>query len=266
MIVFQTDINISREKSSLYDGNLMRNSQTTSKLEMCIIAEMACAHEDNPDSAYRLVEIGSEAKQDAIQLQIFSVNNLVSPLTSNYGESKKLEISFLDWSGIIKSVQKSNIQVWANVFDESALEFALSESVDVIKLHSSDLSNPRMLDAVGDAGKPISIDIGGSTMDEIAQAISRLSKRGVNEIELIHGYQGYPMKIADARLGKIRSIKQLFGYPVGYQDHTDGGSDLAYILPIVAIGAGAQHIEKHITDDRTRIGIDYEAALDPEEL
>jgi sialic acid synthase SpsE len=231
-----------------------------------IIAEMACAHEGNPDLAHHLVEIAAEANPDAVQLQIFSVERLISPLASNFEMGKKLEISLSDWSSIINTAKQKKIDIWANVFDEDGLEFALSEGVDAIKLHSSDLSNPRMLDAAGISGKLISIAVGGSTIDEISQALSHLNRRGAKEILLMHGYQGYPTELTDARLGYIKTLEKLFGYPVGYQDHTDGGSEMALLLPLVAIGAGAKAVEKHYTDDRSRKGIDYEAALDPKDL
>ena len=244
----------------------MKNQSSKQNIYTYVIAEMSCAHEGDPNVAKNLTEIASEAKPDAIQLQIFSVDKLISPLASNYEFSKKLEISFSDWKCIISSIKRNKIDVWANVFDESSLEFVLSEGVYALKLHSSDISNPRMLDAVGISGKLISLGTGGSTIDEISKALSHLNKRGTKEIILMHGYQGYPTDIRDAKLGYIKTLQQLFGYPVGYQDHTDGGSDLALTLPLVAIGMGAQYIEKHFTDDRSKLGIDFEAALDPGDL
>jgi sialic acid synthase SpsE len=49
-------------------------------------------------------------------------------------------------------------------------------------------------------------------------------------------------------------------------DHTAGHTDLAKIIDLVALGAGACVLEKHITWDRSEKGIDHESALEPEEL
>jgi len=232
----------------------------------CIVAEMACAHEGKLDLAHRLVDIVAEAEVDVIQLQMFSVRCLISPRHSNYKGALHLEIPLAEWPVIIAHAKQRGLHVWANVFDGDSLAVAMNEDVDVLKLHSSDLSNPRMLDAVGSTGKPVSLAVGGSTLDEISKAVFRLYDRGAMDVILMHGYQGYPTAPQDARLGFIKTLRRLFGCRVGYQDHTDGASELGFILPLLAISMGASVLEKHYSDDRTRKGTDYEAALDPEDL
>ena len=82
----------------------------------------------------------------------------------------------------------------------------------------------------------------------------------------MHGYQAYPTPIEEAELARIEGLRRRFGCPVGYQDHCAGDSRMAWLLPAAAIGAGADVIEKHVVDDRSRGGIDHEAALEPNEL
>ena len=55
--------------------------------------------------------------------------------------------------------------------------------------------------------------------------------------------------------------KEKFDLDVGYQDHCDGDSQLGYLLPAYAVGLGAKVIEKHITHERNKKGLDYESAL-----
>ncbi len=86
-----------------------------------VIAEMACAHEGSPDLANRLVDIAANAKPDAIQLQLFSVDRLVSPFALNFEASKRLEIPLTEWSAIITYAKQRGLDVWATVFDEDAL-------------------------------------------------------------------------------------------------------------------------------------------------
>ena len=228
-----------------------------------VVAEMACAHEADVERAKRLVDVAAGAKADAIQLQIFSADRLASPLIDNHRVLKKLEVPTGRWPEILSHAKRTGLHVWVNVFDEEALQVAIEAGVDGLKLHSSDLSNPRMLDAVAKAGKPVSLAVGGSTLDEIAAAIDRMRQGGAEELLLMHGYQGYPTLPEDGRLRYIGTLKRVFGCPVGYQDHTDGGSDLATILALVAIGAGACVLEKHFIDDRSLKGTDHHSSLDP---
>ena len=37
-------------------------------------------------------------------------------------------------------------------------------------------------------------------------------------------------------------------------------------MPIVALGIGATHIEKHITFDRAKKGVDYYSSIEPTKL
>ena len=82
----------------------------------------------------------------------------------------------------------------------------------------------------------------------------------------MYGLQLFPTRTDATHLSYLLSLRNLFQLPVGYQDHSDGGSDAAFWLPAAAIGMGVDIVEKHITHDRSFKGIDYEAALNPDEF
>jgi sialic acid synthase SpsE len=56
-------------------------------------------------------------------------------------------------------------------------------------------------------------------------------------------------------------LKETFGKPVGFSDHTLGTS-----IPLAAISLGAKVIEKHFTLDKNFPGWDHAVSADPEEL
>ena len=66
---------------------------------------------------------------------------------------------------------------------------------------------------------------------------------------------------SELNLRILQSLKKKFDLDVGYQDHCDGDSQLGYLLPAYAVGLGAKVIEKHITHERNKKGLDYESAL-----
>jgi sialic acid synthase SpsE len=231
-----------------------------------IVAEMACAHEGSFDLACKLVDIAADAKSDAIQLQIVSVKDVVAPYHHIYEAGLKLEISHQDWKEVISHAKLRDLDVWVNAFDLRSLKFSDMHEVDVIKLHSADLSNPGMLELAASIGKPISLATGASTIDEIGHAVTYLRSAGVNDLILMHGYQAFPTKVNESYIGFINTLSTLFTCPVGYQDHTAGGTDMALILPITAISLGAALLEKHITIDRSLKYTDYESALNPDEF
>jgi len=231
-----------------------------------VVAEMACAHDGHLDRARSIINAAAQSKADAVQFQIFTVSNLISPLSPSFEQSMKLEIPSGAWPMLFDHVRSLNLDIWATIFDEASLSIACECGADVIKIHSSDLSNPGLLKQAAFVGRPLALSVGGSLPEEIDRAVNFLRKNGACEILLIHGFQAFPTKPYDSHLRFIQTLKSTYGCPVGYQDHTDGGSPLATALPLAAIGFGAVVLEKHLTDDRSRKGIDYESSLGPDEF
>ena len=54
--------------------------------------------------------------------------------------------------------------------------------------------------------------------------------------------------------------------PVGFLDHTDGGSAFALVAPALAVAWGADLVEKHFTLDRSEKGFDYQSLAQPRGL
>jgi len=67
-------------------------------------------------------------------------------------------------------------------------------------------------------------------------------------------------------LRSLEWYRREFGLPVGYADHTDAESPLALVIPLLAVAAGADVIEKHITFGRDQKPDDYESAIEPTEF
>lgn len=225
-----------------------------------MVAEMASAHDGSVERALAITRTSSQA--DALQIQLFHAEELVVP--KEVPTVRGFELAPESWKRVVQKARAADLDLWATVFDEEAVELALELEADVLKIHSTDLSNPFLLQSCAQTNLPLSLSVGGSTVSEIASAVRSLEDHGASNLVLTHGFQDFPTAPKDARLGFISTLDHLFPYPVGYQDHTDGGSDLAHTLPLAAIGLGAHVIEKHVTDDRSREGTDYISALGPE--
>lgn len=227
-----------------------------------VVAEMACAHDGSVERACKIAQAASKA--DALQIQLFHAEKLVVP--QEVPNLRELQLSPESWEEVTQEARAADLDLWATVFDEKAIERALELDADVLKIHSTDLSNPFLLQACVETELPLSLSVGGAYVSEIASTVRTLERHGVSRLILTHGFQDFPTAPEDARLGFISTLDRLFPYPVGYQDHTEGGSDFAYTLPLSAISLGARVIEKHITDNRSREGTDYISALGPEEF
>lgn len=228
-----------------------------------LVAEMACAHQGKEDLAHKIVGHAIEAGADGMQFQLFAAETLCSPFHPSYEIFQKLALPKEAWLRLMAQAREAGLAIWVNAFDLSAVETAKEIKADALKLHSTDLLNPQMLDAAATAGCPLSLAIGGSTLEEADWGLARLQSRGVAEVILMHGYQGFPTKLEDNRLNFIRTLQNRYQIPVGFQDHAEGCTESAFWLPLMGVAAGAHLIEKHLTHDEDLKDIDHESSLSP---
>ena len=101
-------------------------------------------------------------------------------------------------------------------------------------------------------------------LSEVEHAISTLTEAGIllTNLTILHATTDYPTASEDVNLNAMNTIKNSFpGVSVGYSDHT-----LGIEIPIAAVAMGASIIEKHFTLDKTMLGPDHKASLEPNEL
>jgi len=233
-----------------------------------VIAEMACSHDGSLGLAKKIIDGAGLAGADAIQLQIWSLGNVLAPSHAVYEIAKKIELTQGQWKELVDYTRQKypSMEILTCVYEHQSIPFIDSLGIDGYKLNSSDLSNPYVLDSVAATGKKINLSIGASTLEEIKEAIERLRKKSQAKITLMYGYQNFPTTISDIHLNYMMSLKELFKLPFGYQDHSDANTQSAFWIPALSVGMGVSSIEKHITHDRSLKGIDHESALNPDEF
>ncbi len=230
-----------------------------------IIAEIACAHDGDYDRAKALIDAATNAKADAVQLQFFDLDEVVTPHHEVFDLLKTITFSPDQWTELFVYARTKDIHVWVCTYDLPSVELAIKLGADGIKLNSSDLSNPEVVERVAQSGIPFTLGTGASTLEEINNGLQLAVAHGAKEIVLMHGVQNFPTRTEDLNISRITLLKDVFGVPVGYHDHTDGDDPFAQMVDLIAVGLGADIIEKHLTIDRSAKGTDYQAALEPDE-
>jgi len=231
--------------------------------DIFIIAEIANSHEGKLSTAKKIVKAAANSKANAVKFQKIIADELAEPDHENYQMYKNLEMSKTDWEQIIKYSKKLKMKVYVDIFGLKGAQQVSKLKIDGIKIHSTDLNNPKLLNFVAKLKIPILLSTAGCTLSEIDNAINILSN---NNVILMHSFQGYPTKIKDLNLRRISDLKEKFERPVGLMDHISGDSKLSTIIPLLGIGLGVQIIEKHITLDRSKKGLDYFSSLNPDEF
>ena len=235
------------------------------KNKVFVIAEMANSHEGDILLAKKIVDYAASANVDAIKFQKFTADELVERDHENYDLFKKLEMTRKEWNELIKYAQSKHLQTFVDIFGIKSAKDISQFKIDGYKIHSTDLSNPYLLQFLSRKNMPVLLSTAGSLLNEIDEALKTLLKTP-KEIILMYGFQGYPTKLEDINLLHILELQKKYCLPLGIMDHAPGDSEMAPIIPLLGITLGATVIEKHITHDRSKKGLDYYSALNPDEF
>lgn len=238
-----------------------------------VIAELGVNHDGSLERALALVDLAADAGADAIKLQFFKTDRLMSAASklaayqSQAGETdpllmlRRLEMPIGDLETIADRAHERGLAAIVTVFSTELVPIAARVSWDAYKSASPDVVHRPLLEAMAGTGKPLIVSTGAATGDEVARARAWLDE-AVGRLAFLHCISSYPTLPEHAHLNMIGDVARLTApCPAGYSDHT----------PTVETGAmararGATILEKHFTDDRTRPGPDHAASLEPEDF
>lgn len=239
-----------------------------------IIAEAGVNHDGELDRAMALVDAAAEAGADIVKFQAFRSRDLVAAGTptaayqkENTGDTEqralleRLELSLDQLARIAEHCRAKNIEFLCTAFDITMIEALSNMGMRRIKIASGELNNLPALTRLASAGLPLLLSTGMATLDEVCLAFETLRNNGATDITLLHCTSLYPAPMESVNLRAMITMRDEFGVPVGYSDHTLGDH-----VAVAAVALGATVIEKHLTLDHSRPGPDHAASMEPGEL
>lgn len=230
-----------------------------------LIAELANAHEGSVDTARRMIDAAADAGCGAVKFQKFYADEMLSAGHPNTDLFLRLSWPDDAWQGLVSHAHGQGLAVFVDVFGTRAYEFIRAlDGVAGLKVHGADIGNEPLLEQLAGDDRPLLIGAGGSSDLDIARALDCLGRK--ENIVLMHGFQGFPTPLEDTALSRITHFQKTFGLPVGLSEHIDAEDPFALIAPLMAVPLGVCCVEKHLTLDRSKKGIDYQSSLEPSEL
>ena len=239
-----------------------------------IIAEIGVNHNGNIDTAKKMIEVAKECGADIVKFQTFNTDALTSKFAKmaeyqkkNMGEEKSqkdmlksLALSYDDFRELADYCKEVGIMFLSTPFDIGSVHF-LDSLQDIWKIPSGEITNYPYLVEIAKTKKKIILSTGMCAMDEVEASLKVLKDNGAADITLLHCTTDYPAPLESVNLKAMLTLKEKFGCPVGYSDHTKGIE-----VSVAAVALGACVIEKHFTLDRNMPGPDHKASLEPDEL
>lgn len=232
-----------------------------------ITAEIGINHNGDVNIAKQLIDAAVKAGCDAVKFQkrtvekVYPKEILDSSRDSPWGKTVRdqklgLEFGKKEYNEINQYCKEKNIDWYASAWDFDSQKFLREYNLKYNKIASAMLTNPNFLQEVAQEGKYTFISTGLSTMDQVKQAVKIFREKNC-PFELMHTNSSYPMKLEEANLRCIQTLKKEFNCKVGYSGHETAG----YTVCVVAVALGATSIERHITLDRAMYGSDQAASL-----
>jgi len=266
-----------------------------------VIAEAGVNHNGSLDIALDLIDVAADAGADAVKFQTFRAETVIGatapkaayqtktsdPNESQFAMLRRLELKREFHHPLARRCVDRGITFISTAFDADSAHFLKADlDVPLLKIPSGEVTNAPLLLAFARLGLPIILSTGMSTQREVeialgvlafgllgrddrptpaafADAFSSAPGRRVleNNVVLLHCTSEYPAAFEETNLRVMDAMRERTGLTTGLSDHTPG-----IAIPIAAVARGAAVVEKHFTLDRSMVGPDHKASLEPAEL
>ncbi len=187
------------------------------------VAEVSSNHSQDLGRCLEFIGRAAELGCSAVKFQLFRMDQLFAPEILRHSAEHRqrsaweLPPSFLP--DLADKCRASGIKFACTPFDLEAVE-QLQPYVDIYKIASYELLWHPLLEACARTGKPLVVSTGMATLDEIRVAVDQIRSAGCKDLTLLHCHSHYPTPVEDCNLAAIETMRQAFGCPVGWSDHS----------------------------------------------
>lgn len=239
--------------------------------EPYVIAEIGINHNGSFELCKKMIDAAAHAGVDAIKMQKRTIEEMYTKdaldvpynkpyaFGKTYGEHKHaLEFTDDQYLELQEYTHNKNVEFLVSGFDSTGFEFIEKQlNVPIHKVASPFITDFPLLKQVAEYGKPIFLSTGMHTMEEIKASVEFIKKIN-DKIMVFHAVTMYPVPSELVNLNVLKTFQKELGTLVGYSSH-----DTGVVIPAAAVALGACVIEKHFTLDRTMIGPDHAASVEP---
>lgn len=226
-----------------------------------IVAEVGTNHNGRIDLALEMVDRAAEVGADAVKFQPVDPRASYIEGSEAYRIYSRVWLEMEEWVRIKERAEKNGLIFFAAPADIPGARMMQTLGLPLVKISSPSMTNVPLQDTVAEFGVPVMVSTGMAYLGEVENVVRRLTEKGVGEIILLHCVSVYPSPPECANLKSMRTMMDVFPYPVGYSDHTIGDA-----VCLAAVALGAKVVEKHFTLDHAMEGPEHGFSADVEEL
>jgi N-acetylneuraminate synthase len=237
-------------------------------MSIFIIAEIGINHNGDIEICKKLIDEAISAGCNAVKFQkrdlesVYTREFLESSRESPWGKTqyeqkKGLEFGEEEYQEIDRYCKEKGIEWFASAWDLKSQEFLRKFDCNYNKVASAMIVYKDLLTMIAKEGRHTFISTGMTTYDDIQSAVDIFTKEGCS-FELMHTVSTYPLKVENANLNMINTLKEKYKCNVGYSGHESG-----LAVSYAAAALGITSLERHVTIDRSMYGSDQSASIEP---
>ena len=231
-----------------------------------MIAEAGMNHDGSLGNAIRFAEVAAEVGADAVKFQLHdaeaeTTRDAPSPPyfqhETRWEYFRRTAFSDDQWATLKAACDRAEIEFLCSVFSLEAVDRLEQLGVRRYKIGSGEVTNLELVRRVAATGKPVLLTSGMSSWSELDAAVAAAG----NEVTVLQCTSSYPTPPDRVGLNVLAELRERYGKPVGFSDHTLGN-----YAAFAAVTLGAVVIEKHFTLSKDLYGPDAAFASEPEEF
>jgi sialic acid synthase SpsE len=234
--------------------------------DVFFVIEEGMANLGNISRALEMIAAAAMTGADAIEFQLLKASDFAVRSHPRYELYESMELPDAGISELVRRSHDLGLCFVAAALTHTIVERLARSGCDAFNVNASDLTNPRVLDAVTATGRPFFLSLLLASEEEASWAIERVISRGAVSFGLLHGQhtmfsQPQGVAIEETNLGYLATLQERYGRPIGFIDHTPHAW-----MPAAAVIAGASVVTKHLAISRRDQGPDWQICLEPEEM
>lgn len=240
------------------------------------IADISSNHDGDLRRAKLLIELAAESGAHAAKFQHFRAATIIS--RKGFSELGRKIAHQENWQkGVYEVYEEAQvpwewteslaihardcgIDFFTAPYDLEAIDF-VDQFVIAYKVGSGDIDWIEEIEYMASKKKPMIIATGASSLEDVDRAVQSIQFLRV-PLVLMQCNTNYTGVIDNLQFLNLNVLKQYStrfeNLVLGLSDHTPG-----FVSVLGSIALGARVIEKHFTDDTSRVGPDHGFSLDP---
>lgn len=214
--------------------------------ESYFYVETAFHHQGELDYIYKLIDETSSIGVKGIKFQVLTkIDDFVSSKHDSYEKLATYCFSYNEWYKVFRYAKEKGLDIIIMPLNIESCKLIEEFEVKYIDIHSVSFNDISLLQKIKTLDKDIILGVGGRTLSEIYELIDYFNNRVK---VLMTGFQSFPSKLENIKLGRIPILKQLFpDIEIGYADHSAFNDEYCITSNEYARLLGATVFEKHLT-------------------